>query len=103
MMKARRVAETLMMDYHRQNGVDTRIARIFNTFGPRMALNDGRVISNFIVQALTGQDITIYGEGQQTRSFSYVSDLVEGLTRLMNRRRRVRSRQPGQPRGVHHH
>ena len=74
-----------MMDYHRQNGVDTRIARIFNTFGPRMALNDGRVISNFIVQALTGQDITIYGEGQQTRSFSYVSDLVEGLTRLMNR------------------
>ena len=92
-----------MMDYHRQNGVDTRIARIFNTFGPRMALNDGRVISNFIVQALTGQDITIYGEGQQTRSFSYVSDLVEGLTRLMNRRRRVRSRQPGQPGGVHHH
>jgi UDP-glucuronate decarboxylase len=83
--EGKRVAETLMMDYHRQNGVDTRIARIFNTFGPRMALNDGRVISNFIVQALTGQDITIYGEGQQTRSFSYVSDLVEGLTRLMNR------------------
>ena len=83
--EGKRVAETLMMDYHRQNGVDTRIARIFNTFGPRMALNDGRVISNFIVQALTGQDITIYGEGQQTRSFCYVSDLVEGLTRLMNR------------------
>ncbi|MDO9532736.1 MAG: SDR family oxidoreductase, partial [Deltaproteobacteria bacterium] len=82
--EGKRVAETLMMDYHRQNGVDTRIARIFNTFGPRMALNDGRVISNFIVQALTGQDITIYGEGQQTRSFSYVSDLVDGLTRLMN-------------------
>jgi UDP-glucuronate decarboxylase len=82
--EGKRVAETLMMDYHRQNGVDTRIARIFNTFGPRMALNDGRVISNFIVQALTGQDITIYGQGQQTRSFSYVSDLVEGLTRLMN-------------------
>ena len=82
--EGKRVAETLMMDYHRQNGVDTRIARIFNTFGPRMALNDGRVISNFIVQALTGQDITIYGEGRQTRSFSYVSDLVEGLTRLMN-------------------
>jgi UDP-glucuronate decarboxylase len=78
------VAETLMMDYHRQNGVDTRIARIFNTYGPRMALNDGRVISNFIVQALTGQDITIYGEGHQTRSFCYVSDLVEGLVRLMN-------------------
>jgi UDP-glucuronate decarboxylase len=85
--EGKRVAETLVMDYHRQNGVDTRIARIFNTFGPRMALNDGRVISNFIVQALTGQDITIYGEGQQTRSFSYVSDLVEGLTRLMNRDR----------------
>jgi UDP-glucuronate decarboxylase len=82
--EGKRVAETLMMDYHRQNGVDTRIARIFNTFGPRMALNDGRVISNFIVQALTGQDITIYGEGQQTRSFSYVSDLVAGLARLMN-------------------
>ena len=82
--EGKRVAETLMMDYHRQNGVDTRIARIFNTFGPRMALNDGRVISNFIVQALTGQDITMYGEGQQTRSFCYVSDLVEGLVRLMN-------------------
>jgi UDP-glucuronate decarboxylase len=83
--EGKRVAETLMMDYHRQNRVDTRIARIFNTFGPRMALNDGRVISNFIVQALTGQNITIYGEGQQTRSFCYVSDLVEGLVRLMNR------------------
>jgi UDP-glucuronate decarboxylase len=83
--EGKRVAETLMMDYHRQNKVDTRIARIFNTFGPRMALEDGRVISNFIVQALTGQDITIYGEGQQTRSFCFVSDLVEGLTRLMNR------------------
>ena len=82
--EGKRVAETLMMDYHRQNKVDTRIARIFNTFGPRMALEDGRVISNFIVQALTGQDITIYGEGQQTRSFCYVSDLVEGLVRLMN-------------------
>jgi len=82
--EGKRVAETLMMDYHRQNGVDTRIARIFNTFGPRMALEDGRVISNFIVQALTGRDITIYGEGQQTRSFCYVTDLVEGLTRLMN-------------------
>ncbi len=82
--EGKRVAETLMMDYHRQNGVDTRIARIFNTFGPRMALNDGRVISNFIVQALTGQDITLYGEGQQTRSFCFVSDLVDGLVRLMN-------------------
>ena len=73
-----------MMDYHRQNRVDIRIVRIFNTYGPRMALDDGRVVSNFIVQALTGQDITIYGEGQQTRSFCYVSDLVEGLVRLMN-------------------
>jgi len=85
--EGKRVAETLMMDYHRQNGVDIRIARIFNTFGPRMAINDGRVISNFIVQALTGKEITIYGEGQQTRSFCYVSDLVEGLVRLMESER----------------
>ncbi len=84
--EGKRVAETLMMDYHRQNGVDIRIARIFNTFGPRMAVNDGRVVSNFIVQALTGQEITIYGEGGQTRSFCYVADLVDGLVRLMNRR-----------------
>ncbi len=83
--EGKRVAETLMMDYHRQNRVDIRIARIFNTYGPRMAINDGRVISNFCVQALTGQDITIYGEGSQTRSFCYVTDLVEGLVRLMNR------------------
>ncbi len=82
--EGKRVAETLMMDYHRQNGVDVRIARIFNTYGPRMAINDGRVISNFIVQALTGQEITVYGAGRQTRSFCYVSDLVEGLVRLMN-------------------
>jgi UDP-glucuronate decarboxylase len=82
--EGKRVAETLMMDYHRQNGVDTRIARIFNTFGPRMAINDGRVISNFIVQALTGQALTVYGQGQQTRSFCYVSDLVEALALLMN-------------------
>ena len=81
--EGKRVAETLMMDYHRQNGVDIRIARIFNTYGPRMALNDGRVVSNFIVQALTGRDLTIYGQGQQTRSFCFVSDLVEGLVRLM--------------------
>jgi len=83
--EGKRVAETLMMDYHRQNGVDIRIARIFNTYGPRMAINDGRVISNFIVQALTARDITIYGEGSQTRSFCFVSDLVDGLVRLMNR------------------
>jgi UDP-glucuronate decarboxylase len=82
--EGKRVAETLMMDYHRQNRVDIRIARIFNTYGPRMALNDGRVVSNFIVQALSGQEITIYGAGQQTRSFCYVSDLVDGLVRLMN-------------------
>ncbi len=83
--EGKRVAETLMMDYHRQNRVDIRLSRIFNTFGPRMAINDGRVVSNFIVQALTGGEITIYGEGQQTRSFCYVSDLVEALMRLMNR------------------
>jgi len=82
--EGKRVAETLMMDYHRQNRVDIRIARIFNTYGPRMALNDGRVVSNFIVQALTGKEITVYGEGKQTRSFCYVSDLVDGLVRLMN-------------------
>jgi UDP-glucuronate decarboxylase len=82
--EGKRAAEALMMDYHRQNGVQVRIARIFNTYGPRMAIHDGRVISNFIVQALTGEDITIYGQGQQTRSFCYISDLVEGLVRLMN-------------------
>jgi UDP-glucuronate decarboxylase len=82
--EGKRVAETLMMDYYRQNRVDIRIARIFNTYGPRMAIDDGRVISNFIVQALTGQELTVYGQGQQTRSFCYVSDLVEGMVRLMN-------------------
>lgn len=82
--EGKRVAETLMMDYHRQNGVDTRIVRIFNTYGERMLENDGRVVSNFIVQALRGEELTIYGEGTQTRSFCYVSDLVEGLIRLMN-------------------
>jgi UDP-glucuronate decarboxylase len=82
--EGKRVAETLMMDYHRQNHVDTRIARIFNTYGPRMLENDGRVVSNFIVQALRGNPITVYGDGNQTRSFCYVDDLVEGLIRLMN-------------------
>jgi len=82
--EGKRVAETLMMDYHRQNSVDIRIIRIFNTYGPRMALNDGRVVSNFIVQALRNEDITVYGDGSQTRSFCYVDDLVEGMTRLMN-------------------
>lgn len=82
--EGKRVAETLMMDYHRQNGVDTRIVRIFNTYGERMLENDGRVVSNFIVQALRGRPLTIYGDGTQTRSFCYVSDLVEGIIRLMN-------------------
>src|SRR6266508_3506984 len=82
--EGKRIAETLMMDYHRQNDVDTRIARIFNTYGPRMLENDGRVVSNFIVQALRGEALTLYGAGDQTRSFCYVDDLVEGLIRLMN-------------------
>jgi UDP-glucuronate decarboxylase len=82
--EGKRVAETLMMDYHRQNKVDIRIARIFNTYGPRMAESDGRVVSNFIVQALRGEPLTLYGDGSQTRSFCYVDDLVEGLIRLMN-------------------
>ena len=82
--EGKRLAETLMMDYHRQNQVDTRIARIFNTYGPRMLEDDGRVVSNFVVQALRGEPLTLYGEGSQTRSFCYVDDLVEGLIRLMN-------------------
>ncbi len=82
--EGKRVAETLMMDYHRQNNVDIRIIRIFNTYGPRMALNDGRVVSNFIVQALRGEDITVFGDGAQTRSFCYVDDLIEGMIRMMD-------------------
>ncbi|HKG48393.1 MAG TPA: UDP-glucuronic acid decarboxylase family protein [Pyrinomonadaceae bacterium] len=82
--EGKRLAETLMTDYHRQNNVDIRIARIFNTYGPRMLEDDGRVVSNFIVQALRGQSLTLYGEGQQTRSFCYVDDLIEGFIRLMN-------------------
>ncbi|MFP4380844.1 MAG: UDP-glucuronic acid decarboxylase family protein [Candidatus Sumerlaeia bacterium] len=82
--EGKRVAETLCMDYHRQNNVDIRIVRIFNTYGPRMAENDGRVVSNFILQALRGEDITVYGDGNQTRSFCYVDDLVEALVRMMN-------------------
>ena len=82
--EGKRVAETLMMDYHRQNNVDIKIIRIFNTYGPRMAENDGRVVSNFIVQALKGEDITVYGDGSQTRSFCYVSDLVDGIIKMMN-------------------
>ncbi len=82
--EGKRMAETLSFDYHRQNDVDIRVVRIFNTYGPRMLENDGRVVSNFIVQALSGQPLTVYGDGQQTRSFCYVSDLVEGFIRLMN-------------------
>ena len=81
--EGKRVAETLMMDYHHQHKVDIRIARIFNTYGPRMAVNDGRVVSNFIVQALRGESLTVYGQGQQTRSFCFISDLVRGLIAMM--------------------
>jgi len=83
--EGKRCAETLCFDHYREAGVDIRVARIFNTYGPRMAVEDGRVISNFIVQALRGQDLTIYGDGSQTRSFCYVDDLVDGLLRLMER------------------
>ncbi len=82
--EGKRVGETLMFDYHRQHGVDIRVVRIFNTYGPRMNPDDGRVVSNFIVQALRGEDITIYGDGEQTRSFCYVDDLLDGFVRLMN-------------------
>jgi UDP-glucuronate decarboxylase len=82
--EGKRVAECLCMDYHRQNNVDIRIIRIFNTYGPRIAFNDGRVISNFIIQALLGEPITVYGDGSQTRSFQYVSDLIEGMYKMMN-------------------
>ena len=81
--EGKRCAETLFFDYHRQHALEIKVARIFNTYGPRMNPNDGRVVSNFIVQALKGEDITLYGDGQQTRSFCYVDDLVEGLVRLM--------------------
>lgn len=80
--EGKRVAETLMMDYHRQNKIDIKIIRIFNTYGPRMAIDDGRVISNFIVQALQGKDLSVYGNGTQTRSFCYISDLIEGIVRM---------------------
>jgi len=82
--EGKRVAETLTMDYHREHGLEVRIVRIFNTYGPRMALDDGRVVSNFVAQALTGQPITVYGDGQQTRSFQYVSDLIAGLAAMMD-------------------
>ena len=82
--EGKRCAETLFFDYHRQHGLEIKVARIFNTYGPRMHPNDGRVVSNFVVQALTGQPLTVYGDGNQTRSFCYVDDLVEGLLRLMD-------------------
>lgn len=82
--EGKRCAETLFFDYYRQHNLDIKVARIFNTYGPRMHPNDGRVVSNFIVQALKGDDITIYGDGQQTRSFCYVDDMIEGFIRLMN-------------------
>ena len=82
--EGKRVAETLAFEYYREHKVDIRVARIFNTYGPRMLENDGRVVSNFVVQALRGEPLTVYGQGSQTRSFCYVSDLVEGLMRLMN-------------------
>lgn len=82
--EGKRTAETLFFDYHRQHGLDIRVVRIFNTYGPRMTANDGRVVSNFIVQALSGDDITVYGDGSQTRSFCYVDDLIDGIVRMMN-------------------
>ena len=83
--EGKRVAEALCMDYHRKNNIDVKIVRIFNTYGPKMAVNDGRVVSNFIIQALKQKDITIYGTGTQTRSFQYVSDLIEGMIKMMER------------------
>lgn len=84
--EGKRMAETLFFDYHRQHGVDIKVIRIFNTYGPRMSINDGRVVSNFIVQALCGEDITIYGNGKQTRSFCYVDDLIDGMIKMMDSR-----------------
>jgi UDP-glucuronate decarboxylase len=83
--EGKRVAETLMMDYHRQNKVDIKIIRIFNSYGPRMAIKDGRVVSNFIIQSLRNEDITVYGDGRQTRSFQYIDDLVDGISMMMNK------------------
>ncbi len=82
--EGKRTAETLFFDYHRQHGLDIRVVRIFNTYGPRMTANDGRVVSNFIMQALRGEDITIYGDGSQTRSFCYVDDLIDGIVKMMH-------------------
>jgi UDP-glucuronate decarboxylase len=98
--EGKRVAETLCMDYHRQNGVSVRIVRIFNTYGPRMGVGDGRVVSNFIVQALKGRPITIYGDGTQTRSFCYINDLVDGLIQMMGQEKTVGPVNLGNPREI---
>jgi UDP-glucuronate decarboxylase len=87
--EGKRCAETLFFDYHRENGVDIRVVRIFNTYGPRMLADDGRVVSNFIVQAIKGENLTVYGDGSQTRSFCYVDDLIDGFVRLMNQEKTV--------------
>lgn len=96
--EGKRCAETLFFDYHRQNGVDIRVVRIFNTYGPRMMADDGRVVSNFIVQALHGAPITIYGDGSQTRSFCYVDDLIEGFVRFMDQKETIGPMNLGNPR-----
>lgn len=95
--EGKRAAETLFFDYQRQHGLDVRVARIFNTYGTRMALDDGRVVSNFIVQALRGQDLTIYGDGSQTRSFCYQADLTEAISKLMNLNQGVSPMNLGNP------
>ena len=95
--EGKRCAETLFFDYHRQNNVDIRVIRIFNTYGPRMRPDDGRVVSNFIIQALSGEDITVYGDGKQTRSFCYVDDLIEAMIRMMNQEETVGPVNTGNP------
>ena len=95
--EGKRCAETLFFDYHREHGVDIRVIRIFNTYGPRMLADDGRVVSNFIVQALQGKDLTVYGEGSQTRSFCYVDDLVEGFIRFMEQEKTLGPMNLGNP------
>ena len=95
--EGKRCAETLFFDYHRENDVDIRVIRIFNTYGPRMRPDDGRVVSNFIIQALSGEDITVYGDGKQTRSFCYVDDLIEAMIRMMNQEEIVGPVNTGNP------
>jgi len=95
--EGKRCAETLFFDYHRQNNVDIRVIRIFNTYGPRMRPDDGRVVSNFIIQALKGEDITVYGDGKQTRSFCYVDDLIEAMIRMMNQEQIIGPVNTGNP------